>query len=127
MRNLPFEQTLARSRGSSASSAAAATPLRLAQLRQSLFDAGHIDRLCGVDVAADVEVEVVGRDLLEVRDVRERLDLLEARNAPMAESTAPCSGRKRGKRALPEAARSAPQPSYSQWKDGADDDDSDSL
>ena len=45
----------------------------------------------------------------------------------MAESTAPCSGRKRGKLALLEAARSAPQSSYSQWKDGTDDDDSNSL
>ena len=41
------------------------------------LDAHHLYRLCGVDVAADVEVEVVGLDLVQVGDVGEAIHLFE--------------------------------------------------
>ena len=52
-----------------------ALALGLAELREGFLDARDLDRLGRVDVATDVQVVVVGRDLLQVGDVGEALDL----------------------------------------------------
>ena len=52
-------------------------PLRLPKLRQGVLNAYYLDRFGGVDVPADVQVEVVVLNLLYARHVGEALHVLK--------------------------------------------------